>query len=261
MNNLKLYIVILSVAIFSSSCRVKKLKVEPSKDNLELSVEDELKRKILPYIKTSNFNFQYLIAKAKVNVKREGKDFNLTFNIRVENNTKIWISVNALGGIEVARVLLSQDSVKIIDRLNKQYIAKDYIFLSELLKTNVSYALIQDMMFGNAPSTIDYEKSAISMNESTYQFEGNQEMINYTVNLRKEDFKLLVLNLLDQGEEKRQVEVNYGGFKLIENQNFPFLINSIASSPKESLTLNLEYAKIEKVTNLEFPFNVPKKFD
>jgi hypothetical protein len=261
MNNLKLYIVILSVAIFSSSCRVKKLKVEPSKDNLELSVEDELKRKILPYIKTSNFNFQYLIAKAKVNVKREGKDFNLTFNIRVENNTKIWISVNALGGIEVARVLLSQDSVKIIDRLNKQYIAKDYIFLSELLKTNVSYALIQDMMFGNAPSTIDYEKSVISMNESTYQFEGNQEMINYTVNLRKEDFKLLVLNLLDQGEEKRQVEVNYGGFKLIENQNFPFLINSIASSPKESLTLNLEYAKIEKVTNLEFPFNVPKKFD
>lgn len=261
MNNLKLYIFILSIALLSSACRVKKLKVEPETNKTELNVEDEIKRKIVPYINSTNLNFQYLIAKAKVNVKREGKDFNLTFNIRVENNTKIWISANALGGIEVARVLLTQDSVKIIDRLNKQYLAKDYDFLSELLKTKVSYSLIQDMMLGNAPSSVNYEKSVITMNENTYQFEGSQDAINYTVNLRKEDFKLLVINLLDLGEEKRSVEVNYGGFKLIENTNFPFLINSIASSPKESLTLNLEYAKVEKVTNLEFPFNVPKKFD
>jgi hypothetical protein len=71
----------------------------------------------------------------------------------------------------------------------------------------------------------------------------------------------LSIRLSDTRNTSKNVAVNYGGFKLVDALNFPFLISSTASSEKESLSLNLEYVKVEKVDKLEFPFNVPKKFD
>jgi hypothetical protein len=81
------------------------------------------------------------------------------------------------------------------------------------------------------------------------------------LNIRKEDYKTQSIVLSDLENKKRKVEVNYGGYKIFEGYNFPYLISSLASSQKESLSLNLEYVKVEKVNNLEFPFTIPKKFD
>lgn len=253
------FLIILTIGI--SSCRVKKVVHNPNSDKTEISEELRMKSDIIPQLKLANFNFEYLTSKAKVKVSRGDKDYSLTFNMRLQKDEQIWISVNAIGGIEVARVLLNKDSVRILDRLNKQYMVKDYVFLSELLKTNVDFFLIQDLILGNSPVNFDYTNSNLTEDVNTYQFAGNQELIYFEVGVRKEDYKLKGLKVNDVENPDMKVSVNYDGFKLIDGSNFPFLITSFASSQKESLTLNLEYVKVEKVNSLEFPFNVPKKFE
>lgn len=262
MNKIKI-VALATVCIFSlGACRTKKLSVVPEqKMQVKISEEEILKKNAIASLATSDFNYNFLSSKAKVKINREGKDFSLTFNIRMQKDEQIWISVNAIGGIEVARALLNKDSVRLLDRLNKQYIVKDYLYLSELLNTKVDFFLLQDLMLGNNPKNLEYINASFSQSENLYIFEGLKDFLNYTINTRKEDSKLVYIQLKDSRDTKKNVNVNYGGFKLVENTNFPFLISSVASSEKESLSLNLEYVKVEKVEKLEFPFNVPKKFD
>lgn len=262
MNKIKI-IAFAVVCIFSlQSCRTKKLVVVPGqKMEVQISEEEIQKKNAIASLNTSDFNYNYLSSKAKVKINREGKDFSLTFNIRMQKDEKIWISVNAIGGIEVARALLNKDSVRLLDRLNKQYIVKDYQFLSELLNTKIDFYLLQDLMIGNNPKNLEYINASFSQTVNLYKFEGIKDFLNFTINTRKEDSKLVYVQLNDTRDAKKSVNVSYGGFKLVDNANFPFLISSVASSEKESLSLNLEYVKVEKVEKLEFPFNVPKKFD
>ena len=253
-------LIVLSVFTFSA-CRTKKVVQLPKQQQIQVSAEEMLKSTIVPSLPKSDFNFQYLSSKAKVKVNRDGKDFNLTFNIRMQKDEQIWISVNAIGGIEVARALINKDSIRLLDRLNKQYIVKDFQFLSEMLNMNIDFYMLQDLMLGNTPKNFDYMNSTLSQSEYSYQFLGIKEFLNYTVVTRIEDLKLLSINLKDSRYINKTVAINYGGFKLVDAMNFPFLISSTTSSEKESLSLNLEYVKVEKVDKLEFPFNVPKKFD
>ncbi len=262
MNRVKICLLFIITTLGFSACKTqkKKLTIEP-KLVLEISKEELQKSRVIENLRTSDFDFNYLISKSKVKIKRDDKEFTLTFNIRMHKNNQIWISVNAIGGIEVARALLNKDSVQLLDRINKQYIVKDYDYLSEMLQTNVDFLLLQDLMVGNVPKQLDYAKASFTQTGADYRFEGVRDFINYVVNARLEDAKLSAIQLTDNRNTKKSVNVNYTDFKLVGNTNFPFLISSVASSEKESLSLKLEYLKVEKVEKLEFPFNVPKKFD
>lgn len=248
-----------SIILFS--CKTRSLESKTETPKVELSKTDALRINAISKIEEANFDFNYLSAKAKVKVNREGKDFNLTFNIRMQKNEKIWISVNAIASIEVARIMLTKDSVKVIDRINKQYLVKDYAFLSEVLKSEVDFFTIQNMMIGNAPNDLNYKRADFTELPNFYEFSGKEKGRQFIVHLRKEDVKLHSLNFTEGSNEKRSISVDYSGFKLVENANFPFLINSKASSQKESVSLNVEYQKVEKVVNLDFPFNIPKRFE
>jgi len=252
---------LLSCILFSViSCRVKKVEPVNGGQKIELSKEEQEKLKFIERLQTSYFDYTFLSAKAKVKVNRAGTDFSLTFNIRAQKNERIWISANAIGGIEVARILLTKDSVKILDKFQKKYIAQDYRYLSELLKTNVNFEMMQDLMFGNAPKNYDYSSADVLQNAATVQFNGVAEATAWAIDLRKDDLRLQRISMAEAAT-KRNVEINYGAYKMVGDSNFPHLISSTASSQKESLSLNLEYVKVEKVNNLEFPFNVPKNFD
>lgn len=255
------YTAICFASLFLFSCKTRKLESKTDNTKVEISQSDVLRLTTISKIEEANFDYKFLSAKAKVKVNREGKDFNLTFNIRMQKNERIWISVNAIASIEVARVLLTKDSVKVIDRINKQYIVKDYAFLSELLKTDVDFLTIQNMMIGNAPSDLNYKKAEFNEFPNYYEFAGKEKGRQYVVHLRKDDVKLNSINFTEGTGDKRSVNVDYNGYKLIENSNFPFLINSKASSQKESVSLNVEYQKVEKVVNLDFPFSIPKRFE
>lgn len=261
MNRAKNYLFVFILAIGFSACKTKKVPPQTEQKAIEISKEEIQKSKVISSLSASDFDFNFLSTKSRVKIKRDDKEFTLTFNIRMHKNNQIWISVNAIGGIEVARVLMNKDSVRLLDRINKQYIVKDYVYLSELLQTKVDFSLMQDLMVGNVPKQLDYTKAVFSQTDVDYRFEGLKDFISYAIDARIVDAKLSAIRLTDNRNTKKSVSVNYSDFKLVENSNFPFLISSVASSEKESLSLKLEYLKVEKVEKLEFPFNVPKKFD
>jgi len=62
--------------------------------------------------------------------------------IRMKKDTAIWISLRSYN-IEGARMLITKDSVKFINRLDKTYYSGDFVFLTNRFEMDMDYNMIQ----------------------------------------------------------------------------------------------------------------------
>ncbi len=72
-------------------------------------------------------DFSYLSAKFNVVYYQGKKKTDLRGQFRIKKDSLTWISLSPALGIEAARILLSNDSVKFINRLNKQILPENTI--------------------------------------------------------------------------------------------------------------------------------------
>src|SRR3954471_18519968 len=68
-------------------------------------------------IKAQQLNFNTFSAKASTSLNIDGNSNDVTLNIRIQRDRKIWVSVTAILGIEVARALITPDSILLINKL------------------------------------------------------------------------------------------------------------------------------------------------
>ncbi|MBK7856213.1 MAG: DUF4292 domain-containing protein [Bacteroidetes bacterium] len=86
----------------------------------------------------------------------------------MRRDSVIWISISPALGIEVARVLITKDSVKVIDRLSNKYKLTDYKYLNDLLRMNVDFDIIQGVLTGNLFSYKRNRLSSVYLEDKYY---------------------------------------------------------------------------------------------
>ncbi|GGB24524.1 DUF4292 domain-containing protein [Puia dinghuensis] len=79
----------------------------------------------------------------------DGKDYEFNAVIRIRKDSMIWMSINATLGIEAFRLLITRDSVKILDKLKKTVRLRSVSYLQEQVHLPVDYQTLQDMLMGN----------------------------------------------------------------------------------------------------------------
>ena len=94
------------------ACKTRKLTgtVKPPATVTELSSK---KAENINLLKSKDFTFNTLAIKTKAKIDIDGSKNNATMNIRMEKGKRIWVSITALAGIEIARALITPDSVKV----------------------------------------------------------------------------------------------------------------------------------------------------
>src|SRR5580693_6090271 len=107
------------------SCTPKKQLVISKKAADTAAVNARVESK-LDSIKASQLNFNTFSGKAKTSLNINGSCNDVTFNIRISKGQKIWVSVTALAGIEVARALITPDSILAINKLQGLYIRQPF---------------------------------------------------------------------------------------------------------------------------------------
>ena len=113
---------------FLLSCAPKK-RLVPS-GGYEKRVSRAERADVFAHAAQHQRHFTTFSGRAKSVLAINGKErYDVTANVRIVHDEAIWISVTALMGIEVARVLITPDSVKIINRLQAEYIKKPLEYL------------------------------------------------------------------------------------------------------------------------------------
>src|SRR6185295_20282914 len=104
---------------------------------------------ILDSVKAHSFQFEWFTGKAKVVVTEGNNKIDFTANFRIRKDSAVWISISPALGIEVARMLMTKDSIRIIDRIDKKRYARGYDFFKAYTSLPIDLYAVQNLVAGN----------------------------------------------------------------------------------------------------------------
>jgi len=91
---------------------------------------------------------EWMTAKVRLKLSDNGSTTRANADIRMRKDSVIWMSVKKFG-IEGARVLITTDSVYLINRLEREYIVRDFSFIESEFNLPASFKTLQDFILGN----------------------------------------------------------------------------------------------------------------
>lgn len=251
------------VLMMHISCKTKQPVISETPGN-------SYKADTIRLMKKNQFNFHTLSLRfnAEVQTSEEVNDF--SGNIYIVKDTTIWVSVQKLG-LEAFRLLITPDSVKMLDRINKIFIAGDYMVLNEALKANFDFDILQALLTGNDPD--NYETEGFSeKNENGFFIlvNGNRkkksgdmypDFINQELWLSYGDYKICK-NIIREGplNSSRIVEFDYSEFQDFDGQKFPQKIDFQISDTKTTKG-SIVYSRVNPEKKETFPFTVPANYE
>lgn len=129
--------------LLASSCKTKKLLQQPT---LEKKSTQELVEQFL-----QQPDYEFIEGKAKVNFSSTYGSGRGTLYLRTIKDSIIWMAVKKLS-VEAGRVLITQDSVFMINRLEKSYQKHALASIHEKYGLPGNFAYIQSLILGLTPA-------------------------------------------------------------------------------------------------------------
>tara|TARA_R110000868_G_scaffold42063_11_gene142814 strand:- start:1031 stop:1852 length:822 start_codon:yes stop_codon:yes gene_type:complete len=223
------------------------------------------------------FEFSTLNFKASVQIENEGgKKNSFRANFRLKKDSAIWISISPALGIEVARLLITDDTVKIINRLNKEYFIGDYNYLNKRFNIELEFQLLQALILGN-PIDFEINEKLNFSTDKTFYYLGNLKKRKakkaddkpqkierkdeevFSIWLEPINFKISKL-LFSDLSANRFVQGKYSNFTSINDQSLAQNLDFNFQSEKP-VKIKMDYSKIDLNESINFPFNVPSKYE
>lgn len=221
-------------------------------------------RKDLKELTIKEVDFEYLTTRSKINFDDGERKIGATANIRIKKDSIIWVSVTPGFGIEAARALVTQDSLFMMNKLEKNYYAYSFRDLSQKLNVNVSYDVIQAALLGDMLKPIN-RRDRVERQEEQILVMQEEPQFNILNFISKESLKLNKVILQDKGSTNA-ITLDYDNFKVLEGKVLPYSSTISAQyQDKQDLkttTIAFKHNKAEFSNNaLSFPFDIPDKYD
>ncbi len=211
---------------------------------------------IIREVEKNQFEFDNFETKFNVKVKSDN-NIGLKGQMRMQNDSLIWISVSLKLGIEVARVMITEDSVKFINRSNKTYFSESVESFrnSGVLEFGNLGILefLQDLFVGN---DINFkEKYKVTIEDNNYKLTSDKNTFLVT----PKTFKVKRQQSRVNGQQSTVV-INYDNFQEVNGKLLPTKI-ILDAGDIFNLNLEIDYTEIKVGEKLEFPFNISKKYN
>lgn len=241
---------VLFLVIFASACSRKVVVTDKSfieNNKLALSIPE----------------FEYLNTRTKIQFRDDERNVSTSANIRIKKDSIIWMSITPFLGIEMARALITNDSLVLMNRINKEYIVYDFATLSEKFQFDINYHLIQSLILGNMP--LDYQDRNEIVSSKQYfiikQQSGPYSIDNY---ISRELMKLQKVEVSEEPKKNKMI-MEFNDYKEVEVFAIPF--SSLISLDYEHGTevknteINIKHGQAELASVLQFPFEIPSRYE
>lgn len=254
-------ILISSLVAFLPSCKTVKPVVF---HNLKPMSYDSLFHKM----QTHEARFSSLNAKVSISYKKKGHSvMPFRAHLRIQKDSLIWVSITPAMGIEAARAELTPDSLKLLNRMKKNYILGDYHLLDSLLHTAVNYSVMQSLLVGNDISGYRTLSSKAETDRYGYLLSFQREKNNSGVKLTQKmwldptNFRIIRQDLEQEtsGHKIKELLVYYQNYQNIQGQLLPARMKIVINS-KPKTEIFLTFKKIDLNKNYGFPFFIPEDY-
>ncbi len=237
---------------------LKFIQAEEKLKQDELNAFEERRKNASPFLENKIF---YNTASIKAKMKYESGNDKQSFvaNFRLEKDKKIWVTISAFS-LEVARALITPDSILAYEKLNKNSYMLSYNKMKELINIDVDFKTLQDIIIGNSIAEnvpiVDVTEKGGSVH---IVFKGDEFLNQLTYN--KSDSSLRQIQLqTTRGIYVSKINTLFGNYKLENNNKIATDRKYFYEDSKGSGSLEMEVQKISFDETLTFPFSIPEKY-
>lgn len=172
----KITFLLLSAALLLASCASRKKAIAP----------------------TPPQSFEWLSANMDIQAEGSGQSFNdLSGQLRMRRDSLVWLNVTATMGVEVLRAKVSNDSVWLINRLEKTYLAEPLDTVSAQLGIPLSLPWVQTLLLDNNQGIPPVENQTVLL--KTFLLGGLSAKIRYS-NVKINEKTTFPLRITDKME-------------------------------------------------------------
>ena len=221
------------------------IKIAPAADVNALALMKHVQSNVLP--------FKELSAKMKTKMVSSTINQSFTTNIRWKKGEKIWLSMSIIG-IEGARVLITKDSIKIMDKLNNRYILKPLSYIKQKALVDLSFADIENIFLGQLVF-VDSSKAKYSINPTNSSILSDATRFLTNVLFDKSSKNITSIFVTDK-QNAQTLESLYSNYQT--QMGKPFAMDRVLTmkNSKETVELTFKFQNIEAKQNLEYPFSI-----
>lgn len=238
------------------SCKPKKLAVVNRKaaDTAHAGSVSKLNA-----IRAEQLNFNTFSGRARTKLDVNGNSNDVTLNIRINKGHKIWVSITAIAGIEVARALITPDSILVLNKLQGLYIRKPFSYIYTYTSRQLDYNSLEALFVGNAIPQLLNDRGDIRADNGSVIISGTLQELVYKLTVGP-DLKVSQMQLSNH-DEGQSLQVDNSMFTQAGSRVVPSQINIASSVRTKKIAAGLSYTKMDFDLPLEYPFSIPPGYD
>ena len=261
MNNLKkgLFYSFIIVLFTLQACKPKSVTTTKAPDIIPVN-------NLLKDVRLNEFTPEWFSGKASVNYKSESKNQSFTVNIRMKKDSIIWASVSPGLGIEVARLVITPDTLLLLNRIEQTYEQGSFSRLNKMLNSNLKFKHLQALLLGNYPEYVEnspINNVAVEGNDyilSAILDPGDQRSQDVMETLWVNPFTNRIKKIrITEAAANRNIEAEYRDFTTEGDKMFPNDA-TIKVAQKSTHEVKLTWSKVNTNDPLEFPFSIPSNY-
>jgi hypothetical protein len=263
-----LILVPLSVVVILTSCKTQKSIVKAP-------VREQGPEFLVEQMNLNKFNFDWMEAKVNITFRDNKQESSISGQVRMKCDSIIWVTLSPALGIEASRLLLRQDSVKYINRLDKTFFTGEFSFLNQLLNTSIDFDMLQSFLIGNDFKFYDTTSFRASIDNSDYKLSttsrrrtmkgvqtelDDKVVLVQNIWLDPETFKIKRMNVKEYGKDNKNLEAVFEYSKDDQGILKPSVIEYIITGEK-NYYVKVEFERYRLEGPLSFPFTIPIKYE
>lgn len=285
-SNLLVLVCLVLASCFSVGCKSKRKARRAAPEpvavtdttNERCRLDFKSSKTLIKHIHENEFDYNWVYAKANVESVIDGKEESFDIKVRARKDSAILISIQYILGVEVAKILVTRDSVKMVVYPRKQYFRGDFNYINGILHADIDYDLLQAVLFGNSAEFYDDDDTKLkpvtdrqnchyilSTERKNRLKKINQGQIEpkkslQSMTLDPVTFKIFRNEFIDV-ETNRIFIANYEKYPSAEDSVYAPRHVNIDIVAEKKVSLKIEYVRIEKNQQQKLSLNIPPKYE
>lgn len=248
--NKKIIFFTIFAALLFSGCKTTKKMVKS-----ELPIVNVLTDRIIQIQQTQPQFSTANVSKMSMALNLNNRDLNVSATIKIRKDSALHISIQPFMGIEMFKLELSPDSMRVFDKMNRRYYVVDYGYFSKRFGVQVDYYSLQSLISGQL---FCIGKRELMPDSCTLSMLDNGNMsIGYQTPTIMQSSQILSNNTIQQvllkGKNNNyQMQTSYDDFAVVNAVNFPQKISMLITNQKSKVTCDFAVQKVEFNNRLKF---------
>ncbi len=181
----------------------------------------------------------------------------LNASIRAQTDSLVWMSLGMFG-FEGARVLITPDSFRLINKLSNEYLVRDYNYIQSWLLLPVNFKMLQQIISGEIIS-INRQAGIAVYEDSSYVLYLESEKLLEKVWVDTVSYTIKKLLLKDK-LLKQDMTITFDSYNSLQQKTFSYKRSIVINRDAAVMKLNMQITKAAVDEELNIPFEVNEKF-